>query len=60
MINAAFGDFKPSHKAKSLGIGIENIKARLEIYYGTRASLSTKQGEEGEFTATIKIGDDYD
>lgn len=56
VINSCFGAMQHNDASGSLGIGLENIRARLDIYYGTRASLETKDGNEGEFTATIKIG----
>lgn len=58
VLNEAFGEPQQTKKPTGLGIGLENIKARLEIYYGTRASLHTKQEKDGEFTAIIKIGDE--
>lgn len=55
--NNCFGAIKHSDNSNGLGIGLENIAARLEIYYGARAFLDTRHGEEGEYTATIEIGD---
>ncbi len=57
VFNHCFGAIKHTDCSNGLGIGIENIRARLDIYYGSRAVLETRHGEEGEFTAVIKIGD---
>lgn len=43
-------------KKEKAGIGLKNVKKRLELYYGDKFSFDTKQ-EDNCYTATIKIGD---
>lgn len=57
VFNSCYGAIHHSDGSDSLGIGLENIRARLDIYFGSRATLETREGDEGEFTAIITIGD---
>ena len=43
-------------KKEKAGIGLKNVKKRLELYYEDRFSFDTKH-EDNCYTATIKIGD---
>ena len=40
------------------GIGLDNVKKRLELYYGNNYSFEAKQ-EDDKYVVTIKIGDKY-
>lgn len=40
------------------GIGLDNVKKRLELYYGNNYSFEAKQ-EDDKYVVTIKIGDRY-
>lgn len=43
---------------KQSGIGLENVKKRLDLYYGNNYSFDVIQ-EDSCYVATIKIGDKY-
>lgn len=45
-----------SSKKQQAGIGLTNVKKRLELYYGNNYSFETKQ-EDNSYVVTIKIGD---
>ncbi len=45
-----------SNKKQQQGIGLSNVKKRLELYYGKNYSFDVKQ-EDDNYIATIKIGD---
>lgn len=47
----------PSKKAHS-GIGLENVRKRLDLYYGNNYSFEAKH-EDNCYVVTIKIGDKY-
>lgn len=47
----------PAKKHQS-GIGLENVRKRLELYYGKNYSFEVKH-EDNSYIATIKIGDKY-
>lgn len=47
-----------SNKKTQSGIGLENVKKRLDLYYGNNYSFEIKQEAEC-YVATIKIGDKY-
>lgn len=47
----------PNKKAQS-GIGLTNVKKRLELYYGKNYSFDVKN-EDNSYVATIKIGDKF-
>lgn len=47
----------PSKKTQS-GIGLDNVKKRLDLYYGDNYSFNVNQ-ENNSYVATIKIGDRY-
>lgn len=47
----------PNKKTQS-GIGLDNVKKRLDLYYGNNYSFDAKQ-ENNSYVATIKIGDRY-
>jgi sensor histidine kinase YesM len=44
------------NKKKQAGIGLANVKKRLELYYGNNYSFNVKQ-EDNSYVVTIKIGD---
>jgi len=45
-----------SNKKQQQGIGLSNVKKRLELYYGKNYSFDVKQ-EDDNYIVTIKIGD---
>lgn len=45
-----------SNKKTQQGIGLPNVKKRLELYYGNNYSFDVKQ-EDNSYVVTIKIGD---
>lgn len=47
-----------SNKKHQSGIGLDNVKKRLDLYYGNNYSLNALQ-EEKSYVVTIKIGDKY-
>lgn len=47
----------PNKKTQS-GIGLDNVKKRLDLYYGNNYTFEVKQ-ESNSYIATIKIGDRY-
>lgn len=47
----------PAKKHQS-GIGLENVRKRLDLYYGKNYSFEVKH-EDNSYIATIKIGDKY-
>ena len=47
-----------ANKKTHSGIGVENVRKRLELYYGNNYSFDTKQ-DDNEYEVTIKIGDKY-
>ncbi len=47
-----------SGKKHQAGIGLTNVKKRLELYYGNNYSFETKQ-EDNSYVVTIKIGDRF-
>lgn len=47
-----------SNKKTQSGIGLENVKKRLELYYGNNYSFEAKQ-EDDKYVVIIKIGDKY-
>lgn len=47
----------PNKKPQS-GIGLDNVRKRLDLYYGGNYSFDVKQ-EDNNYIATIKIGDKY-
>ena len=46
------------NKKTHSGIGLENVKKRLELYYGNNYSFEAKQ-EDDKYVVTIKIGEKY-
>lgn len=46
------------NKKTQPGIGLDNVKKRLDLYYGNNYSFDVKQ-ENNSYVATIKIGDRY-
>ena len=44
------------NKRSHSGIGLANVKKRLELYYGENYSFEIKQ-EDNNYVVTIKIGD---
>ena len=53
---SALVDTSNKHQA---GIGLANVKKRLELYYENRYSFDVKQ-ENNSYVVTIKIGDELD
>ena len=49
---------RSSNKKTQSGIGLENVKKRLELYYGNNYSFEAKQ-EDDKYVVIIKIGDKY-
>ena len=49
-------DREARHEQHSGGVGLVNLRRRLELIYGSRATLSTSS-DNGIFTATITIDD---
>lgn len=49
------GDSIPSSAEGGSGIGLANVRDRLETRYGEMASLTAKAGRDGGFTATLKM-----
>lgn len=47
----------PNKKQQS-GIGLDNVKKRLDLYYGNKYSFKAQQ-EDNSYVVTIKIGDKY-
>lgn len=47
-----------TNKKPHSGIGLENVKKRLDLYYGKNYSFEAKQ-ENDNYVVTIKIGDRY-
>lgn len=47
-----------SNKKVHSGIGLENVKKRLELYYGENYSFEAMQ-ENNKYVVTIKIGEKY-
>ena len=47
----------PNKKPQS-GIGLDNVRKRLDLYYGGNYSFDVRQ-EDNNYIATIKIGDKY-
>ena len=47
----------PNKKQQS-GIGLDNVKKRLDLYYGNNYSFKAQQ-EDNSYVVTIKIGDKY-
>ena len=46
------------NKKTQQGIGLENVKKRLGLYYGDNYSFEAQQ-EDNKYVVTIKIGDKY-
>jgi two-component system, LytTR family, sensor kinase len=42
------------------GVGIENVKARLQLHYGSRQSLSIQEADPGDVTATFLLPLEFD
>ena len=47
-----------SNKKTHSGIGLDNVKKRLEMYYGNNYSFNATQ-EDDKYVVTIKIGEKY-
>ena len=45
-----------SNKKPQSGIGLENVRKRLGLYYGNNYSFEAMQ-EDNKYVVTIKIGD---
>lgn len=55
-INGLSPSLVDSNKKQQAGIGLTNVRKRLELYYGKNYSFETKQ-EDNSYVVTIKIGD---
>lgn len=49
----------PTEKPRSSGVGIKNIKERIKLYYGPRASLTIKSDPYKETKITIILPTDF-
>ncbi len=57
-INAYSTSLVDSNKKQQAGIGLTNVKKRLELYYGNNYSFNVNQ-EDNSYVVTIKIGDKF-
>lgn len=57
-INCMSSSLIDPNKKQQSGIGVTNVKKRLELYYGNNYSFNVKQ-EDNSYVVTIKIGDKY-
>ena len=57
-INAISTSLVDSNKKHQAGIGLTNVKKRLELYYGNNFSFNVNQ-EDNSYVVTIKIGDKF-
>lgn len=57
-INGMSSSLVDQNKKQQAGIGLTNVKKRLELYYGKNYSFDVKQ-EDNSYVVTIKIGEKY-
>ena len=57
-INALSSSLVDPNKKQQAGIGLTNVKKRLELYYGKNYSFDVKH-DDNSYVVTIKIGDKY-
>ena len=55
-MNSMSSSLVDPNKKTQAGIGLANVKKRLELYYGKNYSFDVKN-DDNSYVATIKIGD---